>query len=292
MAADVLGSGKSPAGVLLGGPDDDVDLGEEEQQQGDGGAEGDGDGHGHLLVLAAEVDGEEAQPDDARRVHGEPDELGLVEVLGQVPRLDGVQRAHEDEEEVEAQRHDDAQRGGVADEPDPPGHGVVQLGVGRLDDQHDADDDALYPDDDAGDDHLRRGAHEPGLLRHDPLAAFQDPGDPVGPGDEGPVHEGEGQSGHDPKQVAEDRRGLGDEEEVAGEGEGDAEEQDVGELPGGGLDDRSVVGADEDGGDPGGEEEAHAGEGRHHDGAGVVPRHEVHHDLLAVCPHTCMTNYE
>ena len=285
MTPDVLGGGEGAPSVLLRSPHDDVDLGEEEQHEGDSGAERDGDGHGHLLVLPAEVDGEEPQPDDAGGVHGEPDKLGLVEVLRQVPRLDGVQRAHEDEEEVEAERDDDAQGGGVAHESHAPGHGVIHLGVGRLDNQHDAEDDALDADDDAGDDDLRRGAHEAGLLGHDSLAAFQDPGDAVGPGDQSPVHQREGQSRHDPRQIAEDGGRFGHQQEVAGEGQRDAQQQDVGELPGGGLDDGGVVGADKDGGDPGGEEQAHAGQGRHHDGARVSPRHELHGNLVAVCTH-------
>lgn len=39
------------------------------------------------LGVAAEVNGHERYPDDARRVHGEPDELGLVEVFRYVARL-------------------------------------------------------------------------------------------------------------------------------------------------------------------------------------------------------------
>ena len=45
------------------------------------------------------VDGEEGEPDDARGVHREPDELGLVERLGDLPGEDGVDRADDDEED-------------------------------------------------------------------------------------------------------------------------------------------------------------------------------------------------
>ena len=60
------------------------------------------------LVVTAEVNGNEGEPHDTRGVHGEADELGLVEVLRQVACLDGVQRTHDDEEDVEAKRNEDA----------------------------------------------------------------------------------------------------------------------------------------------------------------------------------------
>ena len=57
------------------------------------------------LIVAAEVDGYEGQPHDAGRVHREADELRFVKVLRQITCLDGVQRAHDDEEDVEPERH-------------------------------------------------------------------------------------------------------------------------------------------------------------------------------------------
>ena len=42
------------------------------------------------LVVAAEVDGHECDPDDARCVHREADELSLVKILRQVASLDGI----------------------------------------------------------------------------------------------------------------------------------------------------------------------------------------------------------
>ena len=40
----------------------------------------------HLVrVCCAKVEGDEGQPDDAGRVHREPDELRLVEVFGNIP---------------------------------------------------------------------------------------------------------------------------------------------------------------------------------------------------------------
>lgn len=58
----------------------------------------------HLVVGGAEVDGDEGEPDDAGRVHGEADVLGLVEVFRDLARLECVQRAEGDEQEVEEQR--------------------------------------------------------------------------------------------------------------------------------------------------------------------------------------------
>ena len=51
-------------------------------------------------VVAAEVDTDEGEPDDARRVHGEANELGLVEVLGHLPGLNGVVCADGDQDHV------------------------------------------------------------------------------------------------------------------------------------------------------------------------------------------------
>ncbi len=51
-------------------------------------------------VPSTEVDWYERQPDDARRIHGESDELGFVEVLRHLPGLDGVIRTHRYEQHV------------------------------------------------------------------------------------------------------------------------------------------------------------------------------------------------
>ena len=61
------------------------------------------DGHGgdpELDVLpSAEVDGDEGEPDDARGVHAEADELGLVEGLGDLAREHGVEGAHDHQQD-------------------------------------------------------------------------------------------------------------------------------------------------------------------------------------------------
>ena len=50
--------------------------------------------------MRAEVDGNEAEPDDARRVHRKADVLRLVEVLRNLVRLNGVHSAHHDQQHV------------------------------------------------------------------------------------------------------------------------------------------------------------------------------------------------
>ena len=55
-------------------------------------------------IVCAEVDGNESEPDDTRGVHGEADVLGLVEVLGNLARLDRVHGTHHDQEHVVDER--------------------------------------------------------------------------------------------------------------------------------------------------------------------------------------------
>ena len=62
-------------------------------------------------MICSKEDGNESQPDDARGVHGEPNVLGLVEVLGNLPGLEGVDGAQDDEDHVVHQRHDDGECG-------------------------------------------------------------------------------------------------------------------------------------------------------------------------------------
>ena len=58
----------------------------------------------HPVVAGRYVeDGLEGQPDDTGGVHGEPNELGLVEVLGAFPGLEGIDRAEDDEDAVVGQ---------------------------------------------------------------------------------------------------------------------------------------------------------------------------------------------
>ena len=61
-----------------------------------------------VIVLGAKEDGDEGEPDDAGAVHGEADVLGLVEVLGDLARLEGIPRAQEYEDHVVAKAEQDA----------------------------------------------------------------------------------------------------------------------------------------------------------------------------------------
>jgi len=49
---------------------------------------------------------DERDPDDAGGVHGKANELGFVEVLRQVASLERVQRAHGDQQQIQAERNE------------------------------------------------------------------------------------------------------------------------------------------------------------------------------------------
>jgi len=51
------------------------------------------------VLCRAEVDGDEGKPDDAGGVHGETDELGLVEGLGDLAGQDGVDGTDDDQQD-------------------------------------------------------------------------------------------------------------------------------------------------------------------------------------------------
>ena len=51
------------------------------------------------VICRGDIDGDECEPDDAGCVHREPDELGLVEGLGDLPGEDSVDRADDDQED-------------------------------------------------------------------------------------------------------------------------------------------------------------------------------------------------
>ena len=62
------------------------------------------DTHAVVGLVHAEIDGDEGEPDDARRVHGEGDVLGLVEVGGDAACLERVHGAQHDEDHVVEER--------------------------------------------------------------------------------------------------------------------------------------------------------------------------------------------
>ena len=80
-----------------------------------------------VIVLGAEKDGDEGEPDDAGAVHCEADVLGLVEVLGDLARLEGVPRAQEYEDHVVSEAEQDAEGADAASED-----GRVSVGVDDL----------------------------------------------------------------------------------------------------------------------------------------------------------------
>ena len=90
--SDLVGRGEVAAGVALRSQQDDVEFWHEKKEQGDRGAEADAQGHGQDFLVTAKVDWQKGQPDHARRVHAEPDKLGLVEILRQIASLDCVHR--------------------------------------------------------------------------------------------------------------------------------------------------------------------------------------------------------
>lgn len=69
-------------------------------------------------------------------LHGKTDELGLVEILGQVTRFNGVDGAHSDEEEIETERSDQTPRRRVADDENAWTRREKFDGVGRFQYEH------------------------------------------------------------------------------------------------------------------------------------------------------------
>lgn len=283
MDAQVGRSGECRSIVLLRLEDDDVQFGSEEEDQSDDGAQRDAHAQGDGLgLVAAEVDGHEGHPDDARRVHGEADEFGLVEILRQIARLDRVHGAHADQEEVEAQRGDQTPGRRVADDEDPRARREELDGVGRLQDQHGDDQHHLDADHGHGDEDLG-GEREPArLTRADALlAAGQDAGDPVGLGQQGGEDEREAEAGQDARQGAAETRGDGQERESGQVAQGHADQDDVSQFAGGGLDDGRVVVPGEDGGRRHRGQQAHHRQSHGHDRLGVAPLAKLGRNLFA-----------
>jgi len=51
--------------------------------------------------LSAEMQYDECDPDDASGVHGKADKLGFVEVFWNIARLERVQRAHGNQQQIQ-----------------------------------------------------------------------------------------------------------------------------------------------------------------------------------------------
>lgn len=81
-----------------------MNFGGEEAAENHRTTQTDGDAHGgglHPVVAGSDIeDGLKREPDDAGGVHGEPDELGLVEIFRALSRLECVDGAEDDEDAV------------------------------------------------------------------------------------------------------------------------------------------------------------------------------------------------
>lgn len=71
VTANALARGEESSVVLLGPEEDYVEFWDEEECPDDPGAQGDAHAHGGYLQVAAEVDWDESDPNDAGRVHRE-----------------------------------------------------------------------------------------------------------------------------------------------------------------------------------------------------------------------------
>lgn len=127
--------------ILFRLEDNDVDLGRVEADQSDGGAQADRHAEGGDLrlvgVAGAEVDRHEGEPDDTRGVHGEADELALVEVLRYPARLHRVHGRDEDQQGVVQLGEQEAHVLDVALEDHLAAIRVRVPGARRLDDHPD-----------------------------------------------------------------------------------------------------------------------------------------------------------
>ena len=104
MAAHVFRRREVASVVLFWLEEDYVTPREEEQEQRAEGREANAKAQSYHLVVAAQVNCDECYPNHNCRVHSEADELCLVKVFRNVSRLDCVQSAHCNEEEVKAER--------------------------------------------------------------------------------------------------------------------------------------------------------------------------------------------
>ena len=281
VTPDGLAGGEKRPVVALRPEENYEQLRHEEENPRDGRAQRDAHARGDHPGVAPEVDRHERHPDHARRVHGEPDELGLVEVLWNVPRLERVQRTQQNQHEVVRERHDDALRGRVALQQ---GLGVqVNVGHARaLVEQHPQGGEDLNSDQHGGDDDLRRGGHEQALLRGEALlGSGQDARDPVGLGEQRRVDHGEADAREQTRQGTRRDGRFREDRKDGCVGHQHPGQDDVRQFPGGGLHHGSVVVPREDdererrGDDPQARED-HGDDGLH-----VRPTHVINGEVHA-----------
>ena len=191
-------------------------------------------------VSRPEVDWDKGQPDDARRVHGEGYELGLVEVLGHLARLDGVHGAHHDQHHVVDERHQERRVLDAALEDDLAAVWVVVAHAGQLDQQPAGRGHQLDGDLQRGDHYLRARTNEARTLGR-AGGRVEDPRYAVGLGEEGAVDKGEAQPDADPLQRAGGRTGLGQQQEGVEVADEYAGQQHIAQLAARRLHDWGVV---------------------------------------------------
>lgn len=281
MHAHGVGGGEGAAHVSLRFGDDDVHLWREHTAQGHSHAEAHGEGRRYDLVVAAEVNRHERQPDYTRGVHGEGDVFGFIEICRDVAGLEGVISAAHDEQAVVAERGHNAHIAGVADEEDFSDAGVRFNWFRRLHDDEGNLQSELDTDQDEGNDHLSPGAHEPRLPGANLLfAAGQNTSNAVGFGHESGVAHGSRESDKESLEVAGGHGGTGDEGEGTQVAQEDPGQDDVAELPAGGLDHWRVAIQDEDKGYEGRDQDAQAGENHLDNGLWIAPLQVAQGDWL------------
>ena len=165
-------------------------------------------------VERAEVDRDEGQPDDAGGVHGEADELALVKVLRDLPGLDGVHGADDDEEDVvdEGDEEGEVLAGTLEDDDGLAVVWCVEARAGRLHQKPDGGEQHLDDDQDARHHDLRLGADEGRPLGRAPRA-LEYPGDAVGLDEQGRVHHREAEAHAEALRRTGHHRGRGQQDE-------------------------------------------------------------------------------
>ena len=226
-------------------------------------------------MVGREVDGHEGAPHNARAVHGEGDVLGLVEVLRDVARLEGVDGAQHDEEHVVEERDHGGHLAGTALHHQGVPVEQVELGGRLLEAQPGEAAHHLHGHQAGADEDLGAGRGVAGPLDHGLDAHVEDAVDAVGLGQQARVDEAERDAHPEPDERAEGGRGPHQHEQGRGVGQEDAEQQQVAELAARGHDDGGVVVADEDEQDEAGEDDA-----QHAEGGGDEEPEGHHPDVL------------
>lgn len=234
--------GKCTAHISLRFGNDDVHLWCKHTAQGYSHTEAYREWRCYDFVVATKVDWHKCQPDYTCGVHGEGNVLRFVEICRYIACLEGIVSATHYKQTIIAQRGHNAHVAGVADKEDFSNAGVGFNGLRRLHDDEGNFKSELDTDQDEGNEHLSPSTHEPWLPGTNFLfAASQNAGNAVGFGYEGRVTHGSRQSHKEPLEVAGSHSGTSNEGEGTKITQEDPCENDVAELPAGGLDHRCVT---------------------------------------------------